>query len=132
MFGLSQDLINQAILGAATAAGGALITWALTRGSRALRNFGKTKLQVALEEQSKAMDKVKAAALTADTSDDKLAAAAKAVADRHVDNAKLVSSITDTVADAAPAAEHLLQDGAKIAIPKLAEVIEAAIKAKSD
>lgn len=92
--------LQNILLGVAGAGVTGLVAWLGLFGRKAIKNLGKTKLEIALEEQAEANKRLEAALKTADPTDDRAALLLIEAAKRHVDTAKLIKGITDAAGDA--------------------------------
>lgn len=86
-----------------TAAVASLVTWAGLAGRKAIKNFGKTEVEIDEAELVEAEKAVAAAKLTPDDPlDDKIALAIREKAQRRLNNAKRWQALTDAIGDTSP------------------------------
>jgi len=83
------------LIGIGTAIGGGCLTWLATGGRKAIRNYGKTELEIAEAHLDDALKRAEKAAATPGKEDDAQAAADVASARRIVEKMKRLSAITD-------------------------------------
>ena len=78
-----------------TAAVTALVTWLATAGRQAIRNIGKTKVEIATHDLEDATRRFMEAKATADPSDDVAAQVALDRAKHGMEKAQIVKAVTD-------------------------------------
>ena len=87
-----QDVIKMALASAVTG----LVAWIGVSSRKAIRNYGKSNVQIAEEELVAAQTKVEAAKATPEFEDDKAAEAREHEAAQHLSSAKKLRAITDS------------------------------------
>ncbi len=91
---------------ALTAAFAGFVTWAALAGRKAIKNYGKTEVEIDEAELLEAEKAVAAAKLTPDDPlDDKVALAIQEKARLRLNNAKRWQAVTDAIGDIAPPTE---------------------------
>ncbi len=90
---------NQIWIALGTTIGGALLAWVGMAARKAIKNYGKTDVEIAQADLDDKTKKYEDALKTADPCDDVAAAKAKAVAEEHLAFAKRVQAITDAIGD---------------------------------
>ena len=91
-----QELISPGNVQMVTSAAlAALLTWLATSGRRAIKNIGKTKVEIAQSDLERAMVRFMEAKATADPQDDIVAQQALDKAQSEANKAQIIKAVTD-------------------------------------